>query len=149
MKNKEERLSYYLIEASAVPKVYKKIIETKELLARDTGLSIAEAVSRVGLSRSTFYKYKDSIARFRDVDTKKPVTIHAKLVDKKGVLSGLLQLMSELGASIITINQSIPTDGVALLTLSISTENLCVSVEELVAMAKDADGVNSLEILQG
>lgn len=149
MKKKDEKLSYYLIEASAVPKVYKKIIETKELIARDPGISIAEAVSRVGLSRSTYYKYKDSISLFRDVDIKRPVTIHAKLVDNKGVLSGLLQLVSELGASVITINQSIPTDGIALLTLSISTQNLSVSIEELVERAIEAEGVNSFEILQG
>lgn len=149
MKKKEEKLSYYLIEASAVPKVYKKIIETKELLARDPDISIAEAVGRVGLSRSTYYKYKDSIFRFRDIDTKRPVTIHAKLVDRKGVLSGLLQLMSELGANIITINQSIPTDGIALLTLSISTQNLSVSIEELVEKAAVTDGISSFEILQG
>lgn len=149
IKKKDEKLSYYLIEASAVPKVYKRIIEAKELLARDSEMSIAEAVSSVGISRSTYYKYKDSISRFRDVETTQPVTIHAKLIDKKGVLSELLQLVSEMGASVITINQSIPTDGVALLTLSISTKNLNVSIEEFLERATEADGVKNFEILQG
>lgn len=149
IKKDEEKLSYYLIEASAVPKVYKKIVETKELLARDSEISIADAVSRVGLSRSTYYKYKDSVSRFRDADTKRPITIHAKLLDRKGVLSSLLRLLSEFGASIVTINQSIPTNGIALLTLSISSQNLSAGIEELMEKAVGLDGVKSFELLQG
>ena len=108
---------YFLVEATALPE------------AR----TVAEAVERVDLSRSAFYKYKDCITPFRDMKRDAIMTFHIKLHDKPGKLASVLSIFTESGANILTINQSIPANGVALVTISIAPENLIISSDELMA----------------
>ena len=115
---------YYLVEAGVLPEVFIKVTEARELLETGEVRTVAEAVERVGISRSAFYKYKDSVMPFRDMRHGSIVTFNALLRDKKGVLSSLLAIFADAGANILTINQSIPNNGTAPVTISAITENM-------------------------
>ena len=140
---------YYLIEAGALPEVFVKVTEAKALLETGEAHTVAEAVDRVGLSRSAFYKYKDAIAPFRDMKRDAVMTFHARLHDKPGTLAALLSIFNQSGANILTINQSIPSNGVALVTVSVVTDNMMISSDEVLGRLKSVTGVLDVEIVAG
>ena len=140
---------YYLVEASALPEVFVKVTEAKSLLETGEARTVAEAVDRVDLSRSAFYKYKDTIAPFRDLRRDSIMTFHVMLHDKPGMLTSVLSIFTESRANILTINQSIPANGVALVTVSVTAENLIVSSDELLANLRSVPGVISVDIMAG
>ena len=140
---------YYLVSAEALPEVFVKVTRAKELLETGAARTVAEAVERVDLSRSAFYKYKDAIRPFRDMKRDAIVTVSAILYGKPGVLASLLSIFTESGANILTINQSIPTDGAALVTISVTTENMAVGTEEVLNLLQSAPGVITVEVLAG
>lgn len=140
---------YYLVESSVLPEVFIKVTQVRELLETGEVKTVAEAVERVGISRSAFYKYKDSVVPFRDMKHGSIVTFNALLRDKKGVLSSLLAIFADTGANILTINQSIPTNGTALVTISVTTENMPIGVDELIAKARGLEGVIRFDALAG
>ena len=136
---------YYLIKADALPEVFVKVTEAKALL--ETGA--ARTVAAVDLSRSAFYKYKDAIAPFRDMKRDNITTLHIKLHDKPGKLAAVLSIFTETGANILTINQSIPANGVALVTVSFMAESVAVETDELISRLYSVSGVVSVEIMAG
>ena len=140
---------YYLVEAGVLPEVFIKVTEARELLETGEVRAVAEAVERVGISRSAFYKYKDSIMPFRDMRHGSIVTFNALLRDKKGVLSSLLTIFADSGANILTINQSIPNNGTAQVTISAITENMSISMDELLNAARTLYGVIRFDALAG
>jgi len=140
---------YLLVEAGVLPEVFVKVTQVQELLETGEVRTVAEAVDRIGLSRSAFYKYKDSVRPFRDMKQGGIVTFNALLRDKKGVLSTLLAIFADTGANILTINQSIPTNGAAIVTISATTENMPVGVDDLIAKARGLDGVIRFDALAG
>ena len=140
---------YYLVEAGVLPEVFIKVTEARELLETGEVRTVAEAVERVGISRSAFYKYKDSIMPFRDMRHGSIVTFNALLRDKKGVLSSLLTTFADSGANILTINQSIPNNGTAQVTISAITENMSISMDELLNAARTLYGVIRFDALAG
>lgn len=140
---------YYLVEAAALPEVFVKVTEAKSLLETGEARTVAEAVERVGLSRSAFYKYKDCIAPFRDMKRDTIMTFHIKLHDKPGTLASVLSIFTESGANILTINQSIPANGVAVVTISVTTETIIISTEELMARLYAVTGVADVGIMAG
>ena len=140
---------YYLVEASALPEVFVKVTEAKSLLETGEARTVAEAVDRAGLSRSAFYKYKDAIAPFRDLRRDSIMTFHVMLHDKPGMLTSVLSIFTESRANILTINQSIPANGVALVTVSVTAENLIVSSDELLANLRSVPGVINVDIMAG
>ena len=140
---------YYLVEAGVLPEVFIKVTEARELLETGEVRTVAEAVERVGISRSAFYKYKDSIMPFRDMRHGSIVTFNALLRDKKGVLSSLLTIFADSGANILTINQSIPNNGTAQVTISAITENMSISMDELLNAARTLYGVIRFDALAG
>ena len=140
---------YYLVEASALPEVFVKVTEAKSLLETGEARTVAEAVDRVDLSRSAFYKYKDAIAPFRDLRRDSIMTFHVMLHDKPGMLASVLSIYTESRANILTINQSIPANGVALVTVSVTAENLIVSSDELLANLRSVPGVINVDIMAG
>lgn len=140
---------YYLVEASALPEVFVKVTEAKSLLETGEARTVAEAVERVGLSRSAFYKYKDCIAPFRDMKRDTIMTFHIKLHDKPGTLASVLSIFTESGANILTINQSIPVNGVAVVTISITTETFIISTEELMSRLYAVTGVADVGLMAG
>ena len=143
------KAKYYLVEADALPEVFEKVIEAKSLLETGEARTIAEAVERVDLSRSAFYKYKDSISPFRDMKRDTIMTFHMLLQDKPGTLAAVLSIFTESGANILTINQSIPANGAALVTISVVTDNMMKTSDELMGNLKSVRGVMSVDIMAG
>ena len=140
---------YYLVEAGVLPEVFIKVTEARELLETGEVRTVAEAVERVGISRSAFYKYKDSVMPFRDMRQGSIVTFNALLRDRKGVLSALLAIFADTGANILTINQSIPTNGTALVTVSALTDNMSIGTDELLTTVRGLEGVIRFDALAG
>ena len=141
------RPKYYLVDADMLPEIFLKVMEAKELLVTGEAATVAEAVGMVGISRSAFYKYKDSISPFQDLKRGHIITFHVLLRDRMGVLSSVLAIFAQSGANILTINQSIPTNGTANVTISAETASIACSMEELLAKVQSAEGVVKIEIL--
>jgi chorismate mutase len=138
---------YYIIEADMLPEVLLKVVEVNRLLQSGRVKTIHEAARQVGISRSAYYKYRNSIRPFYELTHDRIVTFHILLHDEPGILSSILGLMAQGGANILTINQSIPINEQAAVTISISTGSMQVSVEELMKQAAALDGVAKFEIL--
>lgn len=140
---------YYLVEASVLPEIFAKVIEAKELLETGEVRTVAQAVARVDISRSAFYKYKDYVSPFQDMSRGHLVTFNMELRDRQGVLSSVLAIFAGNGANILTINQSIPTSGVAPVTITAATENICITMDAFLAALKAIQGVLRIDIVAG
>lgn len=140
---------YYLVESSMLPDIFIKVTEAKSLLETGEASTVAEAVAAVGISRSAFYKYKDSIWPFRDMKNGRILTFSMVLRNVKGLLSGVLSVFADSGANILTINQSMPANSTAIVTISAETTDMRISVEQLMAEIQNCNGVVRLELLGG
>ncbi len=140
---------YYLVEAGLLPEIFLKVMEAKELLHTGECATVGEAAARVGISRSAFYKYRDGITAFQDLLGGRILTINVLLRDETGRLSELLGVFARCGANILTINQSIPTDGCAAVTIAAETSGMTCSLESLLVAATALDGAVRFEILPG
>lgn len=140
---------YFLVEADMLPEIYVKVAKAKELLETGEAPTVAEAANAVGISRSAFYKYKDSITPFQDLKRGRIITFHITLRDKMGVLSSVLAVFASSGANILTINQSIPINGMALVTISSETTDMVITSEELLNQLHETGGVKKVEVIAG
>lgn len=140
---------YYLVDAEMLPEVFLKVMEAKELLQTGEADTVAEAVAMAGISRSAFYKYKDSISPFQDLKRGHILTFHVLVRDQAGALSTVLGIFAQCGANILTINQSIPVSGCANVTISADTAAMGVSMEEMMDRLLSCSGVIRAEILAG
>ena len=138
---------YFLVKQKAVPEVLLKVVEAKRLLASGKADTVQEAVDMVGISRSSFYKYKDMIEPFTDMVRRKTVTIAAKLEDMPGVLPKFLLVLEEAGVNILTIHQAIPINGLADVSLSMEVLEEAWRIDEIMAALKSANGVHEIQIL--
>lgn len=132
---------YYIVDSAVLPEVFTKVIEVKELLVTGEARTINEATAKVGISRSAFYKYKDTIRPFNDMLSGRIVTLRLTLKDQPGALSNALQGIAAMGGNVLTINQSVPAGGVAEVTLDVETSALRVSMEELLGSIRTMSGV--------
>jgi chorismate mutase len=142
-------VKYYIVAADALPEIFIKVAEAKRMMQTGEVDTVGEATKRAGISRSAFYKYKDSVQPFNDMKAEHIITFYAMLKDKSGVLSRVLSIFASSGANILTINQSIPTNGCAAVTISAETSEMEESLEQLLADVSALDGVVKLEILAG
>ena len=142
----ESEKKYYIVDASAMPEVLLKVVEAKRYISLEGG-SINDAVKRVGLSRSAFYKYRDKVSEFIEASNDKIVTLQANLNDEAGVLSQFLNMFADSKVNILTINQTIPVNGQAALTISIRTGGMAGDVEQLIKRAGKLNGVLKVGIL--
>jgi chorismate mutase len=140
---------YYLVEGSALPEVFIRVTEAKELLDTGEVQTVAEAAARVGISRSAYYKYKNAVMPFQDIGRGRIVTFQMMLRDHQGVLSSVLGLFAGTGANILTINQGIPTSGTAPVTITADTANMEISSEELLERLQTAEGVIRAAVAAG
>ena len=141
--------NYFIVEAEKLPEVFLKVVEAKRMLELREVSTINEAVQRVGISRSAFYKYKDSVMPFTDMMSGHIVTFQSILRDELGVLSSILSIFATSGANILTINQSIPVNGCGALTVSAETSALKIPLDELLRRLNALDGVVQFEVLVG
>lgn len=140
---------YYIVQADALPEVFLKVAEVKRMLVTGEADKVSEATRKVGLSRSAFYKYKDSILPFQNLMAGRIITFQVLLQDTAGLLSKLLQVFSDNGANILTINQTIPVSSVASITITAETIGLVCPLEELLRQLSSKTGVYKAEILAG
>ena len=144
-----KKTKFYLVAADALPEIFLKVAEAKRMLETGETDKVNVAAQAVGISRSAFYKYRDSVQPFNDMKTGRIITFYALLKDNPGVLSNVLSIFAGSGANILTINQSIPTNGCAAVTISAETSDMRESLEELIASAAETAGVVKFEILAG
>lgn len=140
---------YYLVEESALPEVFLKVAETKRLLSTGEASTVNEATRMTDISRSAFYKYRDSVMPFQSVMTGRVVTFQLLVHDEPGQLSEILNLFAEIKANITTINSIVPTNGTAVITISASTMDMTISLEELMERLSATRGVVKAEVLAG
>ena len=140
---------YYIVEAEAMPEIFRKVAEAKRLLDTGEETTVNSAARAVGISRSAFYKYKDSVRPFNDMLHGRIVTFQILLKDEPGILSGALNVFAGTGVNILTINQSIPVNGCAVVTMTAETSALRRSLEEVLGEVKASGGVLKCEILAG
>jgi len=138
---------YYVVKKEALPEIYSKIIEVKRLLHSGTAHSVNEAVKTVGISRGAYYKYKDSVFLESEIGKKSIITLSFILEHSPGVLSNLLNAIAARNGNILTINQNIPINGVANVTISIEDQNFQVNLDNLMKDIKVIDGVNEVIVL--
>lgn len=144
-----QKKSYYIVEASALPEVFLKVAEAKRYLETGEERTVNSAAQRVGISRSAFYKYKDFIRPFRDMLHGKIVTIQILLRNEPGALSSVLNLLANCGGNVLTINQGIPGDGTAAVTVGLETSNLDLDLENLLSALREEKVVIRCEVLAG
>lgn len=145
--NMNEKGQYYVLKERAVPEVLLKVVEAKRLLDSGRIASIQDAVEQVGISRSSFYKYKDDIFPFHETAKGKTITMMVQLDDEQGLLSVVLKTVAEFKANILTIHQSIPINGIASLTLSVDILSQTGDVAEMVAHIEELSGIHYVQIL--
>ena len=138
---------YYVVEESALPEVFLKVAEAKRLLSTGEAATVNDAARMTGISRSAFYKYRDSIMPFRQMLGGRVVTFQLLLQDEVGALFKLLPVFVDHKANIQTINSIVPTNGCAVVTISAETINLTVPVEELLQHLRHTPGVVKADIL--
>ena len=127
----EKTPKFFIVEATALPEIFLKVAEAKRMLETGETDKVNEATKAVGISRSAFYKYRDTIAPFQNLMAGRIINFQMMLKNKAGVLSALLSIFASCGANILTINQSIPTGGRAMVTVSAETGELACSLEEI------------------
>ncbi|MBR2897960.1 MAG: ACT domain-containing protein [Oscillospiraceae bacterium] len=144
-----QKPKYYIVEAAALPEAFQKAAEVKRILSSGGKGKVNRITQEVGISRSAYYKYKDSIFPFENLMAGRIITFQINLRDEAGLLSQLLQIFADAGANILTINQTIPVGGFALLTISAETIDLSCPVEVLLRQIEQHAGVSRAEILAG
>lgn len=140
---------YFIVEAEALPEIFLKVTQAKGLLETGEVTTVNQATAMVGISRSAFYKYKDTVRPFHDMKSGRIVTFQFSLRDEPGVLSRLLNIFAETGGNILTINQGLPINGCAVATIAAETSGLRLSLEELLARTAEVPNVIRCEILAG
>ena len=142
---------YFIVQASSMPEIFRKVAQAKRLLetGEETTVNGAARAHAVGISRSAFYKYKDAVRPFQDMLHGRIVTFQTMLRDEPGVLSGLLNVLAGTGMNILTINQNIPVNGCAVVTITAETSQMHLSLEDMLQAAADSTGVIRCEVLAG
>ena len=142
-----ETTKYFVVKQKAIPEVLLKVVEAKRLLESEKVLTIQEAVDAVGISRSSFYKYKDDIFPFHDNSPGTTITLTFQMDDEPGILSDVLKIIAEYRANILTIHQSIPINGIASLTLSIQVLQTTGDISRMIEQLEGQPSVHHVKIL--
>lgn len=138
---------FYLVRTDILPDVMLRAVEAKVLLNSGKCKTINEAIQKVNISRSAFYKYKDSVLPFHTMVKEKIITLSIHLEDRSGTLSNLLTVVAQAGSNVLTINQTIPLLGRATITLSIETASMTVGIDKLVKQMQQLDAVDKVELI--
>lgn len=142
-----EKTSFFVLREKAVPEVLLKVVEAKRLLDSGKVESVQDATEAVGISRSSFYKYKDDIFPYHENQKGKTITMVIQLDDEPGLLSIVLKTIADFHANILTIHQSIPVNGIASLSLSIDVFPTPGNVEDMKNSIESVQGIHYAKIL--
>ncbi len=138
---------YFLVDSAVLPEIFTKVVEVKKILSKGYIKTVNEAVSQVGISRSTYYKYKDSVFPFYETSRGKVITLFFVVEDFAGILASIIGKIALSNANILTINQNIPINGLADVTISIETDEMTMEIDELMEQIRRIEGVRRQEIL--
>ncbi|MBE6741198.1 MAG: ACT domain-containing protein [Ruminococcaceae bacterium] len=139
-------VKYYLIDSSILPEVYSKVIKAKNLLLSQEAKSVSEAVRMAEISRSAYYKYKDSIFEY-NAQGEETASIHARLEDNAGVLSSVVGELYQFGANILSVNQSEPVNSVANVSITVRLPEKEGISDEIIKKLSSLNGVKSANII--
>ncbi len=138
---------FYLVREDVLPEAMKKTIEAREMLKRGKAESIGDAVQKVDLSRSAFYKYRDTVFPFSTIQKERLVSLFFHIEDRSGTLSKLLSIVAASGCNVLTIHQTIPLQGRANVTLSLNTSEMENEIEGLLSELRKLEFVEKVEVL--
>ena len=138
---------WLVIDKKVLPEVFEKVIKAKRLLKEGSVKEITEATKQVGISRSVYYKYKDYVFEFSETSHGKKLIFSMVVTHKKGVLSSVLNLLSEYGANILTIDQSIPINNSAYVSITIDISSLGIDIYEILNRVSQVEGVEKTEFV--
>ncbi len=138
------KLNYVLVNADILPEVYSKVLEAKNYLASGEAQSATQAAKMAGISRSAYYKYKDGVFEYNPENAEEIETLSLTLVDTKGVLSAVVNEIFLVDANVLSINQDVPQNGIAKVSLTMRIAEMSVSVEELIEKLKAVNGVKTV-----
>lgn len=138
---------YFVVKQRALPEVLLKVVEANRLIETQKAASVQEAVEMVGISRSSYYKYKDDIFPFHDSAQGTTLTLSCQMNDEPGLLSDVLKVVADFRANILTIHQTIPINGIASLSLSIQILDTTGDVSEMVLEMEKKKGVHNVKVL--
>ena len=143
----KEDKNYYIVDKAVLPEIFLKVMDVKNLLESKKEKTVQDAVNRVGISRSAFYKYRDAVHPLYENTRGKTVTISMNLDHTRGLLSSVLNSIASEGASILTINQTLPINNIANVTVTIETNEMQGELGRLMTRIEGLAGVQSLRIV--
>ena len=135
-----DRKKYFIVDSSSLPEIFTKVVTAKELLESNKVANVTEAINTVGISRSAFYKYRDSVSVFKE-SRENYIEMSAVLADRAGVLSAMSSVLCKNNVNIITMIQSEPKYGVAEVSFKLDIDNILVPIANLIAQLEKIDGV--------
>jgi len=139
--------TYFLVDSSVLPEVFTKVIEVKKILGMGKIKTVNDAVKEAGMSRSAFYKYKDYVFPFYETSRGRVITLFFVVEDFSGILSSIINKVAQAKANIVTINQNVPINGLADVTISIETVGMLKDIKEMMEEIGRIEGVRRQEIL--
>ena len=142
-----DETGYYVLKKQAVPEVLLKVLKAKKLIESGRCKTVNEATEKLGISRSSFYKYKDDIYEFHDSLQGTTLTLNLQMDDELGLLSDVLKVIANCGANILTIHQAIPYNGVASLSVSIQVLPTTKDINKLIERLEKKSGVHRVQIV--
>jgi len=145
--NMDNGSTYFLVDSTVLPDVFSKVIEVKKILGMGRIKTVNDAVKEVGMSRSAYYKYKDFVFPFYETSRGRVITLFFVVEDFSGILSSIINRIAKAKANIITINQNVPINGLADVTISIETTGMNGEIKELMEDIGEIEGVRRQEIL--
>jgi chorismate mutase len=145
----KKKPQYYLVSAEALPEIFIKVIKAKERLETGEAATVAEAVQAMGISRSAFYKYKDSVTPFLDMKSERIIIFNLLLKNKPGALSSVLSIFADWDANILTISQNVPVNGSATVSVTAEISGMKGRPEGLLEHIQSMDHIIKAEILAG
>lgn len=140
---------YYLVEAEALPEIFLKVAEAKRMLSTGEARTVNEATRLTGISRSAYYKYRETVRPLQSLMTGQLITLQFRLLDEPGVLSSILTTFAHCETNVMTVNSIVPSSGVALVTISVETTDMTISLEELLHELEHTTGVVKVEVVAG
>lgn len=145
----KSREDFVVVSSDVLPEIILKVLEAKRMKARGDAKNSTEACRAVGISRSAYYKYKDSVFTYAEKLTNKIISMYFVLRDEKGVLSAIISKLYEYNVNILTVNQNIPVDAVASVTVSFRFEGAQMNTSVIQQELSKLSGVVSVKIISG
>lgn len=142
-----DKVKYYLVNQEILPDVFSRVIDAKNYLARGEASSVSSAVRMAGISRSAYYKYKDAVFEYSSGAGEETATLNAKLMDNAGVLSAVMNELYRAGANVLSVNQSVPVNSLADVSVTVRIAQMTVSADELLGIIRQIDGVTAVSML--